>query len=29
MSRLEAQEAHVEAFKALAHLARLQIFSCS
>jgi ArsR family transcriptional regulator, arsenate/arsenite/antimonite-responsive transcriptional repressor len=26
VARLEAQEAHVEAFKALAHLTRLQIF---
>jgi DNA-binding transcriptional ArsR family regulator len=26
VSRLQAQESHVEAFKALAHLSRLQIF---
>jgi ArsR family transcriptional regulator len=26
LSRLEASEAHVEAFKALAHLTRLQVF---
>jgi ArsR family transcriptional regulator len=26
LSRLQAREAHVEAFKALAHLSRLQVF---
>ena len=28
VARLEAREEHVEAFKALAHLSRLQVFFC-